>query len=117
MQRRRPLRTRPHSTRTVDERRASLDRRGVALAHLTWITAGTGWLFSFNVRFQSQKAGGGDSGSALGNVFGPRRNVSVYRFHHSTMPPSSSSTAIAVVVTTTQCPNRPSASRSWSADA
>jgi hypothetical protein len=39
--------------------------------------AGTGWLFSFNVRFQGQKAGGGESGSALGNVFGPRRNVSV----------------------------------------
>src|SRR5689334_5018443 len=38
---------------------------------------GGGWLFSFNVRFQSQKAGGGDGGSALGNVFGPRRNVSV----------------------------------------
>lgn len=39
--------------------------------------AGTGWLFSFNVRFQSQKAGSGDGGSALGNVFGPRRNVNV----------------------------------------
>ena len=39
--------------------------------------AGTGWLFSFNVRFQGQKAGSGDSGSALGNVFGPRRNVNV----------------------------------------
>ena len=40
--------------------------------------AATGWLFSFNVRFQSQKAGSGDSGgSALGNVFGPRRNVNV----------------------------------------
>jgi hypothetical protein len=38
--------------------------------------AGSGWLFSFNVRFQSQKAGGGD-GSALGRVFGSRRNVSV----------------------------------------
>lgn len=39
--------------------------------------AGTGWLFSFNVRFQSQKAEGRDGGSALGNVFGPRRNVNV----------------------------------------
>lgn len=39
--------------------------------------AGNGWLFSFNVRFQGQKAGGGDSGSALGQVIGPRRNVSV----------------------------------------
>jgi hypothetical protein len=39
--------------------------------------AGTGWLFSFNVRFQSQKAESGGGGSALGNVFGPRRNVSV----------------------------------------
>jgi hypothetical protein len=39
---------------------------------------GSGWLFSFNVRFQSQKAEGGDSGgSALGKVFGPRRNVNV----------------------------------------
>lgn len=37
---------------------------------------GSGWLFSFNVRFQSQKAEGGD-GSALGRVFGPRRNVNV----------------------------------------
>ena len=41
--------------------------------------AGTGWLFSFNVRFPSQKADGGDagSGSALGRVFGPRRSTSV----------------------------------------
>ena len=39
---------------------------------------GSGWLFSFNVRFQSQKAEGGDGGgSALGRVFGPRRNVNV----------------------------------------
>jgi hypothetical protein len=39
----------------------------------------SGWLFSFNVRFPSQQAGGGDSGagSAAGRVFGPRRNVSV----------------------------------------
>jgi hypothetical protein len=39
--------------------------------------AGTGWLFSFNVRFQSQKADGGEGGSALGRMFGPRRNVTV----------------------------------------
>lgn len=41
--------------------------------------AGTGWLFSFNVRFPSQKADSGDggSGSALGRVFGPRRSSSV----------------------------------------
>lgn len=41
--------------------------------------AGTGWLFSFNVRFQSQRAGAGDTGAstAAGRVFGPRRNVSV----------------------------------------
>jgi hypothetical protein len=39
--------------------------------------AGTGWLFSFNVRFQSQKADGGEGGSALGRLFGPRRNVNV----------------------------------------
>jgi hypothetical protein len=41
--------------------------------------AGIGWLFSFNVRFPSQKAGNGESaaGSALGQVFGPRRSVSV----------------------------------------
>ena len=38
---------------------------------------GSGWLFSFNVRFQSQKAEGGDGGAALGKVFGPRRNVNV----------------------------------------
>ncbi len=43
----------------------------------------TGWLFSFNVRFQSQakpgesaeQASGG--GSALGRLFGPRRSVNV----------------------------------------
>jgi hypothetical protein len=37
--------------------------------------AGTGWLFSFNVRFPSQKADSGDTGSgaALGRVFGARR--------------------------------------------
>jgi hypothetical protein len=40
--------------------------------------AGTGWLFSFNVRFPSQKAEGGDgSGAALGRVFGARRTTSV----------------------------------------
>src|SRR5687768_16174556 len=41
--------------------------------------AGTGWLFTFNVRFPSQKTDGGDSGagSALGRVVGPRRSVSV----------------------------------------
>lgn len=40
---------------------------------------GSGWLFSFNVRFQSQLAGAGDSGagSAAGRLFGPRRSVSV----------------------------------------
>ncbi len=40
---------------------------------------GSGWLFSFNVRFQSQQAGAGDSGagSAAGRLFGPRRSVSV----------------------------------------
>jgi hypothetical protein len=38
---------------------------------------GTGWLFSFNVRFPAQKAGEGESGAALGQVFGPRRSVSV----------------------------------------
>jgi hypothetical protein len=44
-------------------------------------TAGTGWLFSFNVRFQSDSAegssSGSGSGSALGRVFGPRQRVSV----------------------------------------
>ena len=40
---------------------------------------GTGWLFSFDVRFESQAAeGSSGTGSALGRVFGPRRsNVSV----------------------------------------
>jgi hypothetical protein len=40
---------------------------------------GAGWLFSFNVRFQSQPGTAGDSGagSAAGRLFGPRRNVSV----------------------------------------
>jgi hypothetical protein len=40
---------------------------------------GSGWLFSFNVRFQNQQAGAGDSGagSAAGRLFGPRRDVSV----------------------------------------
>lgn len=36
--------------------------------------AGAGWLFSFNVRFPSQKAEGGTSGGAgLGRLFGPNR--------------------------------------------
>lgn len=41
--------------------------------------AGIGWLFSFNVRFPPQKAGNGEpgAGAALGQVFGPRRSVSV----------------------------------------
>ena len=40
---------------------------------------GSGWLFSFNVRFQSQQAGSGDSGtgSTAGRLFGPRRTVAV----------------------------------------
>jgi hypothetical protein len=40
---------------------------------------GTGWLFSFNVRFQSRPGTAGDSGagSTAGRLFGPRRNVSV----------------------------------------
>lgn len=40
---------------------------------------GAGWLFSFNVRFQSQPVAAGDSGagSAAGRLFGPRRSVSV----------------------------------------
>jgi len=40
---------------------------------------GSGWLFSFNVRFPSQQAGAGDSGagSAAGRLFGPRRSASV----------------------------------------
>jgi hypothetical protein len=38
--------------------------------------AGTGWLFSFNVRFQAQKVDGGE-GSAPGRVVAPRRNVNV----------------------------------------
>lgn len=39
---------------------------------------GSGWLFSFNVRFQGQKAEGGDGGGpALGRVFGPRQKVNV----------------------------------------
>jgi len=39
---------------------------------------GSGWLFSFNVRFQSQ-AGSGDSGTGAtaGRLFGPRRTVAV----------------------------------------
>jgi hypothetical protein len=37
-----------------------------------------GWLFSFNVRFQSQAPESGESsGTALGRLFGPRRNVAV----------------------------------------
>lgn len=41
--------------------------------------AGTGWLFSFNVRFPSQKADGGDTGAgaALGRLTGARRTPSV----------------------------------------
>lgn len=40
--------------------------------------AGTGWLFSFSVRFESQGAeGSSGSGSALGRVFAPRRGPSV----------------------------------------
>lgn len=40
--------------------------------------AGSGWLFSFNVRFQSEGAeGSSGTGSALGRLFGPRRSVSV----------------------------------------
>lgn len=39
--------------------------------------AGTGWLFSFNVRFPSQKADGGDAGAGVGRVFGARRSSSV----------------------------------------
>lgn len=41
--------------------------------------AGTGWLFSFNVRFPSQKAEGGDTGAgtALGRLTGARRTPSV----------------------------------------
>lgn len=41
--------------------------------------AASGWLFSFNVRFPVQKAEGGEpgTGSVLGQVFGPRRTVSV----------------------------------------
>jgi hypothetical protein len=40
---------------------------------------GTGWLFSFNVRFPSQKADGGDTGAGagLGRVLGARRSSSV----------------------------------------
>jgi hypothetical protein len=41
--------------------------------------AGSGWLFSFNVRFPSAQAGTGDSGAGqtAGRLFGPRRSVSV----------------------------------------
>ena len=41
--------------------------------------AGSGWLFSFNVRFPSTQAGAGDTGAGqtAGRLFGPRRNVSV----------------------------------------
>ena len=40
---------------------------------------GSGWLFSFNVRFPSQQAGSGDSGtgSAGDRLLGPRRRVNV----------------------------------------
>lgn len=38
-----------------------------------------GWLFSFNVRFQSKasEAGEGGGGAVLGRLFGPRRSVAV----------------------------------------
>jgi hypothetical protein len=39
--------------------------------------AGTGWLFSFNVRFPAQKSEAADSGAGLGRVFGPRRTTGV----------------------------------------
>jgi hypothetical protein len=40
---------------------------------------GSGWLFSFNVRFPSAQAGTGDSGAGAtaGRLFGARRSVSV----------------------------------------
>jgi len=40
---------------------------------------GNGWLFSFNVRFQSQQSAADDSGagSAASRLFGPRRSVSL----------------------------------------
>lgn len=38
---------------------------------------GTGWLFSFNVRFPVQKAESGEPSSGLGRLFGPRRTVGV----------------------------------------
>jgi hypothetical protein len=38
---------------------------------------GTGWLFSFNVRFPVQKAEASESSSGLGRLFGPRRSVGV----------------------------------------
>lgn len=41
-------------------------------------SAGAGWLFSFNVRFQSAKGETGDTGGpGLGRVFGPRQRVQV----------------------------------------
>jgi hypothetical protein len=36
--------------------------------------AGTGWLFSFSVRFESQGAESSSGGSSLGRVFAPRRS-------------------------------------------
>jgi hypothetical protein len=41
--------------------------------------SGNGWLFSFNVRFESESAekSASGGGSALGRVFGPRQRVSV----------------------------------------
>lgn len=47
-----------------------------------WISvktaAGSGWLFSFNVRFQAKgETGDTGAGPGLGRVFGPRRNVTV----------------------------------------
>ena len=42
------------------------------------LSAGTGWLFSFNVRFQSAKGETGDTGGpGLGRVLGPRQSVQV----------------------------------------
>ena len=40
--------------------------------------AGSGWLFSFNVRFQSEGTeGSSGTGAALGRLFGPRRSAVV----------------------------------------
>lgn len=40
-------------------------------------SAGTGWLFSFNVRFQSRGETGDTGGPGLGRVLAPRQRVSV----------------------------------------